>query len=147
MYGSLSAGSPHVMEPDCTADSGVWTDFLLWRSNPSEYLHGRYAWIRGASSRPHPSRLLHLEYASSGGLSARGTTWIPAVPTSRWEGCPIESHSGQAGSGAVGSSITGSIVAGSGTAGCSDGAPLAPATPIFQGSAGNPIPAGGSAAE
>ena len=25
--------------------------------------------------------------------------------------------------------------------------PLAPATPIFQGSAGNPIPAGGSAAE
>ena len=142
MYGSLSAGSLHIMEPDCRADSRVWTDLLLWRSNPSEYLHGRYAWIHGASSRPHPSRLLHLEYASSGGLSAQGTTWIPMVPTSHWEGHPIESHSGQAGSGTAGSGI-----AGSSTAGSSDGAPLVPATPIFQGSAGNPIPAGGSAAE
>ena len=89
MYGSLSAGSPHIVEPDCRADSRVWTDLLLWRSNPSEYLHGRYAWICGTSSRPHPSRLLHLEYASSGGLSAQGTTWIPMVPTSDWEGAQL----------------------------------------------------------
>ena len=139
MYGSLPASCPHVVEPDCRADSRVWTD-LRRRSNPSEYLHGRYAWICGASSRLHPSRLLHLEYVSLGGLSAQGTTWIPMVPISCWEGHTNESHSGQAGSGAVGSSITGSNAAGS-----SDGAPLVPATPIFQGSAGNPIPAGGSA--
>ena len=141
MYGSLSAGSPHIMEPDCRADSRVWTDLLLWRSNPSEYLHGRYAWICGASSSPHPSRLLHLEYAPSRGLSDGGTTWIPMVPTSCWEGHTNESHCGEAGSGAVGSSIAGSSVTGSDAAGSSDGTPLVPATPIFQGSAGNPIPA------
>ena len=142
MYGSLSAGSPHVVEPDCRADSRVWSDLLLWRSNPSEYLHRRYAWIHGTSSRPHPSRLLHLEYASSGGLSAQETTWIPMVPPSCWEGRTIESLSGQAGSGAAGSSIAGSSITGS-----SDGTPFAPATPVFQGSASHPIPAGGSATE
>ena len=55
MYGSLSASSPHIMEPDCLAGSGIWSDLLLLRSNRSEYSHGRYAWIHGASSRPHPS--------------------------------------------------------------------------------------------
>ena len=59
-----------------------------------EYLHRRYAWICGTSSRPHPSRFLHLECASSGGLSTQGTTCIPTIPTSRWEGCTHESHSG-----------------------------------------------------
>ena len=145
MYGSLSAGCPHVVEPDCRADSRVWTD-LPQRSNPSEYLHGGYAWICGASSRPHPSRLLNLEYASSGGLSARGTTWIPKVPPSHSEGHTIESRSGQTGSGAVGSSVADSGVTGSRIAGSSDG-PFAPATLIFQESAGHPIPAGGSAAK
>ena len=128
MYGSFSAGFPHVVEPDCRADSRVWTDLLLWRSNPSKSLHGRYAWICGASSRPHPSRLLHLEYASSGGLSVQGTTWIPAVLTSCWEGRTIESHSGQAGSGAAGSNI-----AGSSTTGSSDGAPLCQPLPSSRG--------------
>ena len=42
------------MQPDCPADSGVWSDLLLWRSNRAEYLHGRYAWICGASSRLTP---------------------------------------------------------------------------------------------
>ena len=43
--------------------------------------------------------------------------------------------------------FAGSRVAGSGAEGSSDGAPLVPTTPIFQGSAGNPIPAGSSATE
>ena len=52
--GSLSVGSPYVVEPDCRADSRVWSDLLLRRSDHSEYLHWRYAWIHGTSSRPHP---------------------------------------------------------------------------------------------
>ena len=127
MCGSLSVGSPHVVEPDCRADSRVWTDLLLQGSNPSEYLHGRYTWVCGASSRPHPSRLLHFEYASSGVLSARGTTWIPMIPASRGEGLLTESHYRPAGSGAADSSATGSSIAGSGAKGSSDG------TPLFQG--------------
>ena len=47
MYGSLSAGSPHVVEPDCSAGSGIWSDLYLRRSNRSEYSHGRYAWMCG----------------------------------------------------------------------------------------------------
>ena len=152
MCGSLLAGSPHIVEPDCRADSRVWTDLLLWGSNPSEYLHGRYTWICGTSSRPHSSRLLHWEYASSGVLSARGTTWIPMIPASCGEGLPTESCYRPAGLGAADSSVTGSSVAGSsiadsGAEGSSDGTPLVPTTPIFQGSARNPIPAGGSAAK
>ena len=77
MYRSLSADSPHVMEPDCPAGSRVWSDLLLWRSNRSEYLHGRYAWICGASFRPHPSRFPHLEHTSLGGPSPPG---LPASP-------------------------------------------------------------------
>ena len=62
VYGSLPAGSPHVMESDCSADPGIWSDLHLRRSDRSEYSHGRYAWICGVSSRPHPSRSLHLEH-------------------------------------------------------------------------------------
>ena len=79
MYRSLSAGSPHV-EPDCSAGSGIWSDLHLRRSNRSEYSHGRYAWICGASSRPHPSRFLHLEHTPSGGPPALG---LPASPLYR----------------------------------------------------------------
>ena len=76
-----------------------------------------------------------------------GLPGSPWYQPSHWEGHTIESHSGQAGSGAVGSSIAGSSIAGSSIAGSSDGAHFVPSTPIFQGSAGHPIPAGGSAAE
>ena len=76
MYGNLSASSPHVMEPCCPAGSRVWSD-LLWRSNQSEYFHGRYAWIRGTSSRSHPSRFLHLEHTSIGSPSTPG---LPVSP-------------------------------------------------------------------
>ena len=62
--GSLSVGSPYIVEPDCRADSRVWSDSLLLRSDHSEYLLGRYAWICCTSART-----LHLEHASSGGLS------------------------------------------------------------------------------
>ena len=88
MYGSLSASSPHVMEPDCSAGSGIWSDLLLLqrRSNRSEHLHGRYAWIHGASSRPYPSRFLHLEHTSSGSPSTPRATYIPAIPASHGEG-------------------------------------------------------------
>ena len=152
MCGSLSASSPHVVEPDCRANSRVWTDLLLQESNPSEYLHGRYTWVHGASSRSHPSRLLHFEYASSGVLSAQVTTRIPMILASCGEGLPTESHyrpagSGTADSSVAGSSVTGSSVTGSCAEGSSDGTPLAPTTPIFQELAGNPIPAGSSAAE
>ena len=99
MYGGLSASSPHVVEPDCRAGSRVWSDLLLQRSNQSEYLHGRYAWIRGTSSRPHPSRFLHLEHTSSGGPSAPRATCIPVIPASCGEGLPTESRYRQAGSG------------------------------------------------
>ena len=32
VYGSLTVGSPHVMEPDCSADPGIWIDLHLLRS-------------------------------------------------------------------------------------------------------------------
>ena len=136
MYGSLSASSPHVVEPDCLAGSRVWSDLLLQRSNRSEYFHGRYAWIHGASSRPHPSRFLHLEHTSSGGSSAPRATCIPTIPASHGEGLLTESHYRQAGSGAEGYGVTGSKatgfnVAGPNIAGSSDGTTLAPATPIL----------------
>ena len=77
VYGSLAVSSPHIMEPDCSADPGIWSDLHLQRSNQSEYSHGRYAWIRGTFSRPHPSRFLHLEHTPSGGTSAPRATCIP----------------------------------------------------------------------
>ena len=62
VYRSLTVGSLHIVEPDCSADPGIWSDLHLWRSYRSEYSHGRYASIRGTSSRPHPSRFLQLEH-------------------------------------------------------------------------------------
>ena len=137
MYGSLSAGFPHVVEPDCPAGSRVWSDLLLQRSNRSEYLHGRYAWIRGTSSRPHPSRFLHLEHTSSGGPSTPRATCIPMILASHGEGLLTEGCYRQAGSGAESYGAAGFNITGS-----SDGATLAPATPILWESASNPIPAG-----
>ena len=142
MYGSLSASSPNVVEPDCLAGSRVWSDLFLQRSNRSEYFHGRYAWIRGTSSRPHPSRFLHLGHTSSGGPSSPRATGIPLILASHGEGHPNESCyrkacSGTAGSGAAGPTATGS----------SDGATLVPATPILWESVSNPIPAGGATAK
>ena len=143
MYRSLSAGSPHVVEPG----SGVWSDLLLQRSNRSEYFHGRYAWIRGTSSRPHPSRFLHLEHTSPGGPSAPRATCIPMIPASHGEGFLTESHYRQAGSGIEGCGTTGPTATGPTTAGSSDGATLVPATPILRESASNPILAGGATAK
>ena len=126
---TCTGASHHVVEPDCPAGSRVWSD-LLWRSNRSKYPHGRYAWICGASPRPHPSRFLHLEHTSSGGPSAPRATGIPTIPASRGEGHPNESRYRKAGSGAAGSGAAGPTAAGS-----SDGATLVPATPILQAAA------------
>ena len=146
--GASQSAPSHVVESDCRADSRVWSDLLLQRSNHTEYLHGRYAWICGTSSRPHPSRLLHLEHASSGGLSAQGTTRIPIIPPSHWEGHTDESRSGQAGSTAKGSSVTDTATPGSSTAGScsSDGATPPPATSLIQRSASDPLQAGSTTA-
>ena len=154
VYGSLSAGSHHIVELDCPAGSRVWSDLLLRRSNWSKYLHGRYAWICGISSRPHPSRFLHLEHTSSGGPSAPRATCILTIPASHWEDLLTESCYRQAGSGAegystagsntAGSNDAGSNIAGPNIAGSSDGATLVPATPILRESASNPLPAGGA---
>ena len=69
------------------------------------------------------------------------------ILTSRWEGRTHESRSGQAGSGTMDSGAAGSSITGSGAAGSLDGTTLAPATPIFQGLASNPVPAGSAAIE
>ena len=74
-------------------------------------------------------------------------TCIPMIPASRGEGLPTESRYRQAGSGAAGSGTTGPNIAGPNATGSSDGATLAPATPILQELTSNPIPTGGSAAE
>ena len=160
MYGSLAVSSPHVMEPDCSADPGIWSDLHLQRSNRSEYFHGRYAWIHSASSRPHPSRFLHLEHTPSRGPSAPRATCIPMTSVSRGEGLTTESCCEPAGSdaadsrvagsgaedyGTTGSYVIGSEVTGPTTTGSSDGVTLAPATPILWESASNPISAGGAA--
>ena len=31
--GASQSAPPHVREPDCSADSGIWSDLHLWRSN------------------------------------------------------------------------------------------------------------------
>ena len=149
--GSPLVGSPHIVEPDCSAGPGIWSDLHLWGSNQSEYSHGRYAWIRGTSSRPHPSRFLHLEHTPSGGPSAPRATCFLVILASHGEGYLTEGHYRQAGSGDEGYSTTGSPTIGSKVAsptatGSSDGATLAPATPILWESAGNPVPAGSAAA-
>ena len=40
MYGSLSASSPHIVEPDCSAGPGIWSDLHLQGSNLSEFPMG-----------------------------------------------------------------------------------------------------------
>ena len=40
--GSLSVSSPYVVEPDCRADSRIWSDHFLRWSDHSEYLLGGY---------------------------------------------------------------------------------------------------------
>ena len=147
MYGSLSASSIHVVEQDCPAGSRVWSDLLQRRSNQSEYFHGRYTWIHGASSRRHLSRFLHLEHTSSGGPSTPRAMHIPMILASHGEGLLTESYYRQAGSGAEGYSATGPTTAGPTAAGSSDGTTLAPATPILWESASNPITAGGATAK
>ena len=146
VYGSLSASSPHVVEPDCSADPGIWSDLHLWGSNRPKYSHGRYVWICGTSSRPHPSRFLHLEHTPSGGPSTPRATCIPIISASHGEGHLAEGLYRQAGSGYEGYSTTGSNAIGSKiasptAAGSSDGAthvqPLPPsrsrpATPYQQ---------------
>ena len=163
--GSLAVGSLHVVQPDCSADPGIWSDLHLRRSNQSEYSHGRYAWICGASSRPHPSRFLHLEHTSSRGPPTPRATCIPITSASHGEDLTTENHCEPAGSDAVDSRVAGSYFAGSGTegyhttgsyaisskvtsltaTGSSDSAPFVPAPPILRESASNPISAGSAA--
>ena len=150
MYGSLSAGSPHIVEPDCLAGPGIWSDLHLQGSNQSEYSHGRYAWIGGASSRPHPSRFLHLEHTPSVGPYTPRATYIPIIAASCGEGHLTEGRYRQAGSGYEGYGTTGSNavglkIASPTTTGSSDNATCAPATHTLWELAGNPIPAGGVA--
>ena len=95
VYGSLTVGSLHVVEPDCSADPGIWSDLHLWRSYRSEHSHGRYVWICGTSSRPHPSRFLHLEHIPSGGPSAPRATCIPITSASHGEGLDTLHHQAQ----------------------------------------------------
>ena len=40
MYGSLSASSPHIVEPDCRADSRVWTSSSSRVTHPSTSMGG-----------------------------------------------------------------------------------------------------------
>ena len=165
MYRSLTISSLHIMEPDCSADPGIWSDLHFWRSNRPEYSHGRYAWICGTSSRPYPSRFLHLEHTSSRGPSTPRATCIPITLASCGEGLTTENCCEPAGSDAVDSRVVGSYFTGSGTeghhttgsyaigsevtspttTGSSDSAPFAPATPILWESAGNPISVGSAA--
>ena len=105
------------MEPDCSADPGIWSDLHLRRSDQSEYSHGRYAWICGTSSRPHPSRFLHLEHTPSGGPSTPRATCIPIISASHGEGLTTESCYEPAGSGAADSRVADSSIAGSNFAG------------------------------
>ena len=123
VYGSLTVGSLHVVESDCSADPGIWSDLHLQRSNQSEYSHGRYAWIRGASSRPHPSRFLHLEHTPSGGPCTPRATCIPITSASHGEGLTTGSHCEPAGSDAVDSRVAGSYFTGSGAEGYGTTAP------------------------
>ena len=148
VYGSLAVGSLHVMEPDCSADPGIWSDLHLWRSYQSEYSHGRYAWIRGASSRPHPSRFLQLEHTPSGDPSTPRATCIPITLASHGKGLTTDSP--PVGSSAEGPGTTGSYtvspeVTSPTATGSSDGATLEPTTPILRESASNPLSAGGAA--
>ena len=75
--GSPSVDSPHVVESVYGADSVIWGDPLLWWSDFSEYLPGRYVWIHATSARD-----LHLEHASFGGRYTPGASRNPAIPAS-----------------------------------------------------------------
>ena len=98
--GASQPAPPHIMEADCSANPGIWSDLHLQRSNQSKYSHGRYAWICGTSSRPHPSRFLHLEHTPPpGGPSSLRATCIPIILASHREGHLTESHYRQAGPG------------------------------------------------
>ena len=149
--GAYQPAPPHIVEPDCSAGPGIWSDLHLQGSNRSEYSPGRYAWIRGTSSRPHPSSFLHLEHTPSRGPSTPRATCIPIISASCGEGHLAECHYRQAGSGYEGYGTTGSTaisskIASPTTAGSLDGATCVPATPTLWELAGNPIPAGGAAA-
>ena len=123
MYGSLTVGSPHVMERDCSADPGIWSDLHLQRSYRSEYSHGRYAWIRGTSSKPHPSRFLQLEHTPSRGPST------PITSASHGEGLTADSppvDSGTEGPSTTGSYAVSPEVTSPTATGSSDGQPATP---------------------
>ena len=69
------------------------------------------------------------------------------ILASHGEGLLTESRYRQAGSGIEGCGAAGPTATGPTTAGSSDGATLAPATPILQELTSNPIPAGGATAK
>ena len=110
--GNLPVSSSHIVEPDHGADSGVWSDHLLWRHDHSSYLGGGNAWICGTSAGPHPSRSLHLESAPSGDPSTQGTTCSFMIPISHWEVQTAEYHSGKVHLGAAGAGSAGSTSSG-----------------------------------
>ena len=67
------------MESVYGADSAIWGDPLLWWSDRSEYLPGRYVWIRATSVRD-----IHLEHGPFGGRYIPGASHDPAVSVSHW---------------------------------------------------------------
>ena len=77
------------MESVYTADSGIWGDPLLWWSDRSEYLPGRYVWIHATSTRD-----LHLEHVPFGGQYTPGANHNPAIPASLQEGWMSKVHDG-----------------------------------------------------
>ena len=70
---------PHIVESVYGADFYIWGDPLLLWSDRSEYLQGRYVWIRATSART-----VCLEHAPFGGCYTPGASHNPAVPASCW---------------------------------------------------------------
>ena len=127
MSGSTSVGYPYFMEPDYGKDSSLWGDSLLQWSDHSEYLLGRYVWIRATSTR-----YLHLGHVSLEGRYTTAASHNPIVQTSCWEGQMAKDRSEHEGSGAIGSS---------------DGTSHPPATSTPLELTSNPVSADGAATD
>ena len=127
MLSSTSNDSLYVMEPDYGADSEIRDDCLLWWSDHSEYLLGRYVWTSAISTRD-----FHLGPVSVEGPYIPEAGHNPAIQTSHWEGQMTKGSYEHEGSGAMGSSD------------CSTH-PSATSTPPE--STSNPVSADGAAAD
>ena len=127
MFRSTSIGSPCLMEPNYGTDSRIWDEHLIWWSDCSKYLPGRYVWTSATSTRD-----FHLGPISVEGPYIPAAGHNPIIQTSHWEGQMAKGHSEHEGSAATGSS---------------DGTshPSAASTPPE--STSNPVSAAGAAAE